>query len=222
MILSVGYYHDADDRRRGEIGECLRRNAANPRLAEVHVLLEDDSSAAEVLAQVHPQDRAKVRVVEHRRRLTYADLFAYANAQLRDETVVIANADVFFDDTLGLLDGHDLFGQLLCLSRWDEQPDGTTVYFDHPGSQDAWIFESPVRQMSAGFHLGTPGCDSRIAAEAQRVGMTISNPSRSIVVHHLHRSSVHRYTERDRVGGPAVHVAGHVLPRPRETIYALS
>ena len=41
MILLTSFYHDADANRRGELLECLRRNAAVERLAEMHVFIED-------------------------------------------------------------------------------------------------------------------------------------------------------------------------------------
>jgi hypothetical protein len=76
--------------------------------------------------------------------LTYRDLFLHANRHLCGQSVVIANADMFFDETLRRLEEYDLSGKLLCLSRWDVQKDGTTCFFEHPCSQDAWIFRAPI------------------------------------------------------------------------------
>jgi len=212
MILLVGHYREFVESRRGEYAECVRRNAANPCLDEIHVFIEDTSDPAEVLAEVAVEHRAKLRFVELRRRLLFVDLFRYASDQLAGVAVAIANADIFFDDTLGLLAGRDLFNQLLCLSRWDEREDGSPIFYDQPWRQDAWIFEAPLRPFDAAFHLGLPGCDNRIAAEAAAVGIAVSNPSRSIIAHHLHCSGTRNYNESKRIGGLVCGVPAEPLP----------
>ena len=139
--------------------------------------------------------------MQHGRRLTFRDLFDYLNRNLAGHGVIAANADIFFDDSLALLDGYDLEDRLLCLSRWDVHADGSASLFEHPASQDAWIFQAPVRGFSCGFPLGVPGCENRLAWEAQRAGLKLSNPGRSIKANHLHLSQVWNYTERQRVSG---------------------
>jgi hypothetical protein len=129
--------------------------------------------------------------------------------------VAIANADICFDDTLRLLEGRDLSNSLLCLSRWDEQADGTLVFYEQPWSQDAWIFEAPVRPFDAAFHLGLPGCDNRIAGGAVAVGIAVSNPSRSVVAHHLHNSGTRSYSASDRIRGVVREVPAETLAPAR-------
>ena len=211
MILLVGWYEDADPRRRSELLRCLQRNAANDRFDQIRVFLEDPSArvpADPVFA--HP----KVRTVAHGRRLTFRDLFAYANAHCTQRRVVVANADIYFDDTLALLDGLDLAGRFLCLSRWDVQPDGSSRLLDHSYSQDAWIFQTPIREPECDFHLGIPACDNRVAFEAESAGLVVSNPSRSIRAHHLHLSPIHHYTANQRVAGPVRGVPAVFLETP--------
>ena len=210
MILLTALYQDPDPARRGELLECLRRNLAAAELGEIHVFLEDAVIAAEL--QSHPEfNSARVRPVQQNRRVTYRKLFDYANSQLTGKRVIIANADIFFDETLALLDGHDLSGELLCLSRWDVQADGSATLFEHPGSQDAWIFRAPIRPFFCEFYLGLLGCDNRLAWEAQRSGLKLSNPGRSIKANHLHLSQVRHYTERQRLKGATETVPATVL-----------
>jgi FkbM family methyltransferase len=222
MHLLVGFYRHPDERRMAELAECLRRNSANRWFASINVMIEDESTAEHVLACVDAADRHKVAAVRHGRRLLYDDLFAYAASHLRLETIVVANADIAFDDSLGRLAGRDLHGQLLCLSRWDEHDDGTVTLFEHAGSQDVWIFEAPLPPMTATFPLGVPGCDNRIAAEATLVGMRVSNPSRTIVAHHLHRSDVRSYSEASRIHGHVRHVPASELAPYRRPLYAVT
>jgi hypothetical protein len=191
--LLTPFYGDPDDGRRREFVHCLQRNLSNAVISEAHVFLED----AERPAIEHD----KLRFIELERRATYGDLFDYANAHLSGRRVAIANADIYFDEGLARIDAVDLRDTLLCVSRWDVRPDGSAVFFEHGESQDAWIFEAPIRPFRADFPFGVPGCDNRLAWEAEAAGLTVGNPARSLRAYHLHMSLVRRYTERDRVRG---------------------
>ena len=214
LDLLVGFYVDADASRSAEILECLRRNASNPLIDRVHVLVEEADQPEQLCSRFPDLGLLDVEWVPYGRRLTYRDFFAYANRTLSGRYAVVANADIYFDDSLARLGGCDLGGRLLCLSRWDEQPDGGSRFFDHPASQDAWIFETPIREFPCDFLLGVPGCDNRLAHEAGAAGLAVSNPSRSIRAHHLHASGIRRYSESDRIWGATDHVPATFLGTP--------
>jgi hypothetical protein len=202
MILLTGLYKDADPSRFREFLECLERNVEADRIEEIHVSVEDGTDPQALVAS-HPRlASAKIRWNLHGRRLTYRDLFSYANQRLGGCAVIIANADIFFDGTLTRLDGYDYSNKLLCLSRWDVQEDGSATFFDWADSQDAWIFRAPIREFFCDFQLGLLGCDNRLAWEAENAGLAISNPGRSLRAYHLHLSRVRRYNEGQRVYGP--------------------
>ncbi len=211
IALIVPMYRDPDAQRFGEFLECLRRNLENPLIASVHVFLE---SAIDVASP--GVDSKKVVWVPHGRRVTYRNLFSYANAHLNDRLVAISNADIYFDDSLAQLQGRDLSGQLLCLSRWDVDGDGVSRLFEHASSQDAWMFEAPARLFACDFPLGVLGCDNRLAYEASRSGLRVSNPARTIRAHHLHLSGVRRYGSENRISGRGLSVAATFLDPPAD------
>jgi len=214
MILLTGFYLETDPNRHDELVECLSRNEANACFDEIHVWIEATVNLPDLLLS-HPLLTApKFHLVAYGQRVTFQDLLTYANRFLTNRRVVIANTDIFFDDSLCLLDGCDLSGKLLCLSRWDVQPDGTTRLFDHSSSQDAWIFQAPIREFTSDFHMGVPGCDNRLALEARKAGLHVSNPARSIRACHLHLSGVRHYNERDRICGPGCSVPAEILDAP--------
>lgn len=214
MILLVGFYNDASPARTEEFIECVRRNSANPHIDEVVVFIEDGITCSTARERFPALGHRNVRLVAHGQRLAYVQLFDYANRYLRGLGVIIANADIFFDETLALLDDEPLRDRMLCLSRWDEGADGLPSHFDRPDSQDAWIFEPPLPHIAADFYLGKPGCDNRLAYEAERAGLAVSNPSRSVRARHLHQSAVRRYKERDRLHGPVRLVPTSSLDNP--------
>ena len=204
MILLTSFYSDAHPHRRGEFLECIRRNCSNQFIDEVHVFIEDSSDPGKVSAML--AFPSKVQLIAAGRRLTFRELFGYANQNFACRDVIIANGDIFFDQSLKRLRGYDLLGKLLCLSRWDVNFDGTAQLFDQPWSQDAWIFRAPLRDFFSDFPLGIPTCDSRLVWEADKVGLVLSNPSRSIRANHLHLSNVRRYGGSNRVPGPVASV----------------
>src|SRR5215211_7311553 len=209
MILLTGFYYDPDPHRRGELLECIKRNAANEWIDEVRVFIEDETAPAEISA-----DQRKLKLIPLGRRVTFRFLFDYANENLKGQPVIVANADIFFHESLRRLHGYDLNSKLLCLSRWDVQANGSTVLFEHPSSQDAWIFRAPIPEMNCDFHMGLPACDNRLAWEAEQAGLQVSNPGRTLHANHLHVTGIHRYVERQRLSGPVKSISATALETP--------
>jgi hypothetical protein len=210
MIRLLGLYQDRSAARMAEMIEVLRRNLASDHLDEVHVFLEDHVDVGSIAELADP----KVRVVPRGRRLTFQDLFAYANQELAGRRVIIANNDIYFDKTLARLDRYDLRGKMLCLSRWDVQPNGSAQLFNSCSSQDAWIFEAPLPKFAANWYLGLPGCENRLAYEVAEAGVTLENPSHTVRALHLHLSHVRNYVERQRLMGRGRVVHPSWLPGP--------
>jgi FkbM family methyltransferase len=211
MILLTGFYHDPDPHRRGELLECIKRNLANDSIDEVRVFIED-ATAPETISDAVGQH--KLTLIQLGRRMTFRFLFDYANENLNGQTVLVVNADIYFDETLGRLNGYDLDGKLLCLSRWDVQADGSLNFFEHSHSQDAWIFKAPIAPIDCDFYLGKPACDNRLAWEAEHAGLQVINPSRSIRACHLHVTQVRRYTESERLPGRVKGITATWLETP--------
>lgn len=215
MILLTGFYQETNANRRAEFEECLRLNLENNWLDEIHLFIEDPVEQGRLLAEHPLLTAAKIRLVAHGQRTTFQEFFAYTNQHLAGRDVIIANANIFFDHTLARLTDYDLTNRLLCLSRWDVQADVGAQFFNQPMSQDAWIFRAPIREFRCDFHLGVPGCDNRLAWEAEHAGLVLSNPSRSLRAYHLHLSGIHRYSERERLAGPTKPLPAGFLERPR-------
>jgi hypothetical protein len=212
MILLTCFYSDSHRARREEFLYCMQRNCCNPMIDALHVFIEDQSDPARLLAILSLP--GNIRFTPWGRRMTFQELFDYANRNFAGRDVIIANGDIYFDQTLQRLRGHDLSGKLLCMSRWNVRSDGTAHLFDHPASQDAWIFRAPVHNLSCNFPLGVPASDNRLAWEARRVGIEVSNPARSIRAYHVHLSGVRRYVHHDRLPGPVASVPPGFLGTP--------
>ena len=101
LHLVMQYYISKDPARQEEVDACLRRNLANQHFANVHVMVEDEASVSTVLSRFKAR---KMRVFNIRKRMSFSDVFEYVarndNTIKVGDAVVLANADIFFDDSI--------------------------------------------------------------------------------------------------------------------------
>lgn len=182
--LFVCTYTEPNLQRAEELQECLNRNIA---LKDVHVhILHDDP-----------------------KRHTYVELFEYANSKIQDvsDVSIIANSDIYFDDTsIALIDAHLAFNECYALTRWDVQVQGDPVFLDRRDSQDSWCFRGRIRNIPASFTTGIPGCDNCLAMILHQAGYILKNPSCTIKSYHLHLTQIKSYGDSDRLPPPYLRV----------------
>jgi hypothetical protein len=184
LTLIVGRYLEPVAARRAEIGSALRANLANPAFDRVIVVIEDEATA-----RTERFDHPRAEPVYLGHRLTYQRAFAVAREpQWGRGAFILANSDIEFDHTVELAKTVPK-GALWCVTRTEGNGE---MPWDPAHSQDAWIFRTPIRRFSSNFALGVPGCDNRIAFEAKRAGLAVSNPGRRIRALHRHDSGVRR------------------------------
>ncbi len=146
-------------------------------------------------------------------RKTYADLLGLAADRFPGEVCVIANSDIAFDDSL--VGAAEWLRQatrpsLIALTRWDTPTSpsmegridpASWKFFSH--SQDTWMFlAGRLPTFDAGFTLGIPACESRLAHEAWVAGVAIANPALSVRSWHHHASAVRTWKLADSYKGP--------------------
>ena len=137
------------------------------------------------------------------RRMRFRDAVAYAGRELRGRAVIVANADVFFDEDslrrFGDSKTLELESRVFALLRWewtcttdapanaddlsslanklDENPrlvDLCGRFRPRADSQDAWIFRAPLPALGLDAELGRAKCDNRVTrARAGRYGQKI-------------------------------------------------
>lgn len=200
--LFTAYYTDPVKKRCKELKRCLRNNLDNPLIDEVHVIVESEAARDSLSA-------ARLFVHHYSVRPTFDIFFELANmnSPSPDDITIICNSDIYFNDTLELvhkIQPHEAFA----LSRWDitggDKHRPSVRHFNTWDSQDAWIFRGRIRPVNAPFKQGIAGCDNRLAAELERAGYTVRNPSISIMAIHLHLSgdSTRKWQGREEVVPP--------------------
>lgn len=211
MILMHEQYTSPDPARAAELANVRELNAAAGVFAEI-VPLADGG------------------------RKSFADFFRLAAERFPGEVCVVANADIAFDESLG---GAAALLRtwprplLVTLSRWDD-PAGPSMegrvdpkrwrFYSH--SQDTWLFiAGQLPTFEAGFTLGVPACESRLAHEAFRAGVSVLNPALSVRTWHHHASGTRTWKHADAYRGPlyfprlttleAASCEGYILDRGR-------
>lgn len=179
LVLITQYFHAQDPAIRDDLVEVLSRNLRNPDIAEIALINEReyDFSALEY--------SEKIKQYVSGRRLTFSDAFRVANTYYPGRVVVVSNSDIFFDESIKLVDAA-VFGlnkSVLALSKWTASMEPASADGEQlkerkslslrVDSQDAWIFKSPVPDSvveNTEFFLGAPRCDNRIAKIISDVG----------------------------------------------------
>jgi hypothetical protein len=199
IALLTEWYRDTSEKRQEELRLCLKRNAENSHISEIYLC-----GSKEDLASAPTHD--KIRRVTSNARMTFNNFLTLAAAALPGRICIVANGDIYFDETLALVSKIELEETVHCLSRWDLRVDGGLDFSNTDRNQDAWIFKAPLL-VSANFYPGLPGCDNRLAwliyNEALR---PVANPSLSIRACHAHLSNKRNYRETDRITGPYLYV----------------
>jgi len=229
--LLISLWDHPDPRRMEELITCLRRNIANPNIYRIHVFYESKTGAwNDVLID------EKISVILIKEYPTYKMFIDHANRYLRGKIVAIANADIFFDGSLDLLRGYDMAGKCLALTRYNEAPYKSwrgSIWERNCGSQDAWIFHSPLPDGFYDIRIGYLGCDSWVAWEMDRVGIAVSNPSMDIKAWHLHAErdmivdklsddrSYHSIILEKETGKPLKHKMVPIEPLGRWKVYTV-
>jgi hypothetical protein len=196
--LITSYYKSNNSDRQKELNECLKKNHTNNLIEKIYLL----NDSIYQIDFIDNSDNKIVQIVvdgDNKMRLGFDYVIDFANSNLQNKKCIISNSDIYFDETLGLLDKYDFAGKFFGLTRYD---DGKII--KKIDSQDCWIFQSPLKTdiSKCNFKFGHPGCDNRFAHLIKESGYNVINPCLSIKSHHLHSSNYRTYSKKNKVFGP--------------------
>ena len=207
MKLLIEYFKSNNDQRDIEYKTCINENIKCSLIDKIYVFISDES--------ILDITDSKIEVVKIDKRPSFKFLFEFCNQNLLNETCVISNTDVFFDETLDNINIIDMSNNFLALTRWDlfvNNGQWSMGFYDNIWrgdittgqlSQDSWIFKSPIKvNDDSDFLMGKPGCDNRIVQIYHDLGYNVKNPSKQIITKHLHLSNHRTYNQTDVIMGP--------------------
>lgn len=207
-VLYLSLYKDPDPARHAENIYCLKKNLACKRFRRIVVFCESSIQREDL-----PINESLIRI-GHDGCPTFDYIFRHASSHYPGQTIVVANADIHFDETLALLDNHDMTGKFFCLSTYDVDQNHGWYLRDWASSQDSWIFKAPLREIGANFPMGILACDNRLAALAVKAGLEVTNPSKTIRSYHIHQSNSRKYWGTPALDGDKLEVPPVVLGTP--------
>src|SRR6478735_8373530 len=93
---------------------------------------------------------------------------------------IITNSDIFFDESINLLNDQDLTKKFIALTRWDINiKTGKSKFFNVAYSQDSFFWKGYLNLdgFDLNYYLGTPGIDNALCGEFHEMGFKVINPS---------------------------------------------
>jgi len=203
--LFISLYSEPNPNRLKEYELCLKYNLDNQWIERIHILFEDCQDQAENVIRKnfqpwlnHPNIDIRIAKRQKVRSISYLDFISFANEILPPNTrFIIANSDIYFDESLELIQNFDFHKRVFALTRYNVKPyldfDGK-VWQRSIGSQDSWFFQTPFpEEETFDLYVGWMGCDSRIAYELDKAGLEVLNPSLSIKCWHLHEMTMEHH-----------------------------
>lgn len=194
ITLIAPYFCCSNQARQSELDECLIRNAKNRLIDRIILLIDDDASP--------PLQANKIEIYNLEERPTYADWLSIIEEKQLQGPVLLANSDIYFDDSLELI--HQVLTEpfvFMALSRWEIE-DGSTRKHPNPHwSQDVWAILGGSADLHRlrdrlGFKLGVPRCDNKVAYVFATSGWSVRNPCNFLRSFHLQESQVRTYDKK--------------------------
>jgi hypothetical protein len=201
-FLFICLYNEVNLERKKEYERCLKENVNNSQLDKICVIYEENGEKMSFPETMF--DSPKISVIKVAKRPTYSDIFEIINSIVGNKDIIsiLANSDIYFDESLELVNNIDMDSVCLALTRYDVLKDNTIQFHDSVCSQDTWIFRGRIKPIESSFNLGIAGCDNRIAYEIEKAGYSIVNPSLDIKTYHLHNSQVRNYNKTQPIPKP--------------------
>jgi hypothetical protein len=202
--LIIPLYNEVDDARMQEYIYCFEKNITNKYIDEILVVYDNskDDDQNKLLNYLKAK-KCKIEYITGRSTFSYC--FNLANEIYPNQKIILSNGDIYFDDTLQLLDNFDFIGKLVVLTRWDIMADGSLKLIKKL-SLDSWIFKTPIKKFKSDFQMGVPGCEHSITYYAILSDLKLLNPSLSIKSVHVHQTEKRNYQKRiDSIPLPADH-----------------
>ena len=206
LYFITQFYVTPKTRRSKEIVECLKRNVYCPYIDKIILLNEKVEDL--------PVKSAKVEQYVIGERLNFKHVFKHILASIPPGClVVIANSDIYLDESWRLLWSVAMKDTFLSLLRWDEQEDRSQapkLFGPRDDSQDTWIVDSSSVKSriwdwkAMDIRFGQNGCDNVVNIEMLKQKFSVANPCMSLITHHLHTSAYRTYEPTDIIYRPAI------------------
>ena len=202
IILITQFYISSNKERDKEIQQCLEFNLNNKIIDKIYLITERIYTENE-MGILTNSNKSKIVQINIGTRLMYCNVFDIIEDHKINGYIVLANSDIFFDNSLkilyktGLINNKMLYSQL----RFDydnKDLNKCNIYGPRGDSQDTWIFHSKFNVEKShrklfNFQLGAPACDNHINYVFMILGFKVHNEPFLIKTYHNHNTSIRTY-----------------------------
>lgn len=180
IVLFTEFYKSGFEERNKELLDALQRNICCEHIKKIVLFYENSLDEYPDIPF-----STKVEIAYTKTRMKFADYFSYYNKNLSGSICIVANSDIYFDDSIKHVSKMS-DDEFLCITRWN----GNELQCHDEYSQDVWVFKKQIPQKMiecSGFYLGKQQCDNRISFVAMKNGFNLINPCHLVKCHHLHK-----------------------------------
>ena len=215
VILITQFYLPSNDYRKNEIFDCLKKNLNNNLINQIYLVTEKIYDIKSLL--VNAKNLDKIKQINIGKRMKYSDAFNIVDDYNLSGYIILANSDIFFDNTIsniyksGLNNTKKVYSQLR-FEYTEPNLNNCKLFGPRGDSQDTWIFHSNYNIIKSqrnvfNFELGIPGCDNHVNYLFAILGFSLHNEPYFIKTYHNHTSQFRTYNSTSaRVIKPWVRV----------------
>jgi len=201
--LFFNYYKDKNDDRQKELDYCLELNCGNKLFKKIYIVTD-------ILDFTTPYPN--VTVVYNVERPKFCDFFKLSNIYTENEDInILINTDIIIGNNFDKINLYE--NQVYCLTRQDIGDDGT-FRGGGGGSHDCWIWKGKISENVGNFYLGKYFCDGVLANNFKDIGMDLKNPSKDLLIYHIHFSNIRYWNFSDHIPGHRTGLHPTLLEQP--------
>ena len=207
IILITQFYEPKDKGRKEEIEKCLINNINNKNISKIYLFVEKNYK---FINELDLSKKQKIILINNKVRLSFKQAFEYANKNIvkqnQDVICILANSDIYLDNTIQNLREYNLNNKFLALTRIEKGDNKDNFVYMYPSnnSQDTWIWKNKINvtyknedYINDGIILGKGGCDNMIAYILDKSGYKVENKCKLINTFHLHKDDIRDWKGRD-------------------------
>lgn len=208
FTLLTTLYNENNPVRCQEYLYCLERNLHNRDIDSVVIFYEKSGTSDYLLARLDGKQGIKLEIIDDKP--TFRELFHYSNEHLNDRNIIIANADIYFDEEhgLNLIRDYDFSGKIFALTRYNKLAHIEKLLREYPDqhglarrtgegllrtqhtngtSIDSWIFSAPIAlDFRCYYTMGVVSCDSCLNYQLLKSKLRVFNPCLDMISIHEH------------------------------------
>jgi hypothetical protein len=189
--LFFNYYKDKNNDRQKELDFCLEINCNNKLFKNIYIVTDliDYKSPFENVKIIYNSERPK-----------FCDFFKLSNTITDPDSInILINTDIVIGNNFDQI--HLDENQIICLSRKDRIESGEFIDRVGGGSHDCWIWKGKINENVGNFYLGKYFCDGVLANNFKDIGIDLKNPSKDLLIYHIHFSNIRYWDFSDHIPG---------------------